>query len=96
MREIDLPLPAVPPDVIPDWVETTLQSIGLMQTQKSSLRKYPGCTHWHYKCAGQPGTLDLTYWPKTARLWAGIHTNREGGWMDEALDRLKTPRVHTH
>lgn len=86
MREIEIQLTGS--------TETPVQHIeqiclleGLTLTLKSTLMRYPGCIHWHFKYGKLPGTLELTFWQK--RLWFKISAGREGAWMDEMVERLK-------
>ena len=75
-------------DVVSD-VEACCNAIGLTQTLRGTLGKYPGCTHWHYKPGKAKGTLELTAWPQQHRLWFVVHENRKAAWMDEIVVRLK-------
>ena len=70
-------------------VEACCSAVGLTQTMRGTLGKYPGCTHWHYKKGAAKGVLEITLWPHQHRLWLGVHKNRRAEWMDELLTRLK-------
>jgi len=70
-------------------VETAAASLGLRVALRTSTRTYPGSIHWHLKKPGEPrGTLELTYWPKTGRLWAKIHRGRRAKWIVGCLAEL--------
>lgn len=67
---------------------------GLELQMKTSLRKYPGCTHWHFKRPKAPGIVEVTWWPdetgqRVPRLWLSIHGNRKAAWMSELMPRMK-------
>jgi hypothetical protein len=70
-------------------VEAAAASLGLRIALRTSTRTYPGSTHWHFKKSGEPrGTLELTYWPKTKRLWAKVHRGRHARWIAGCLAEL--------
>jgi hypothetical protein len=62
---------------------------GLTTTLKTSLRKYPGCTHWHFKRGKQKGTLEMTYWPNQNKLWFTVRADRQADWMSVTLALLQ-------
>ena len=70
-------------------IEQCCKAEGLSVNLKGSLAKYPGCIHWHFKRAGQRGTLEITLWASTRRIWFSIHTGRTGDWIEETVTRLK-------
>lgn len=70
-------------------IEAACAAEGLRLTLKGTLKKYPGCIHWHYKKDLQPGTLEITLWPQARRLWFKVAAGRTGAWIDEILARLK-------
>lgn len=90
MREVEVGLP----DGL-DWtevegvVEGCCAAEGLKLAQKSSLKQYPGCSHWHYRRPGQSGTLEITLWPQHGRLWFPLRPNRSKEWVEAAVLRLK-------
>ncbi|MET1413754.1 hypothetical protein ABVF61_15900 [Roseibium sp. HPY-6] len=60
---------------------------------KTSLKKYPGCTHWHFKRHAEKGILEVTWWPGTgekrpSQLWLSCHGNRGAAWITELMPRL--------
>jgi hypothetical protein len=88
--EIELELP---PDAALKHAELSVESActaeGLSMTLKDTLKKYPGCIHWHYQQAGQRGTLEITLWPEKRRLWFKVTAGRQADWIGEAIARLK-------
>lgn len=70
-------------------VEGSCDHMGLRQTMKGTLGKYPGCVHWHYKLPGQSGTLEVTAWPAERKLWITVQDRRRAAWIDESLPGLK-------
>ena len=90
MRDISVPIArSVDFITIASVVEGSCDQIGLRQTMKDTLRKYPGCVHWHYKRPGLTGTLEVTAWPEERRLWMTVQDGRRARWIDEALPGLK-------
>jgi len=80
-----------------DAVAVVVQDIcgkeGLVLQMKTSLKKYPGCTHWHFKRPTEQGVLEVTWWPgnsekRPPRLWLSVHGNREAAWISERMPRL--------
>jgi hypothetical protein len=70
-------------------VETAFSSAGLRCTMKDTLRKYPGCIHWHYKNGNRPGTLAVMYWPGQCRAWFSIQASRNAAWIEEIVQVLR-------
>src|SRR5688500_358254 len=71
-----------------ELIERAADETGLL-AQRQTLRSYPGSTHWHLKQPGASGTLELTYWPRTGRLWFAIHANRRAEWIAAAMAALR-------
>jgi len=70
-------------------VEAAAASLGLRIALRTSTRTYPGSIHWHFKKVGEPrGTLELTYWPETKRLWVKVHRGRRAKWIAGSLADL--------
>lgn len=75
-------------------VHNVCRGEGLELQMKTSLKKYPGSTHWHFKRPTVPGIVEVTWWPGEAehrvpRLWLSIHGNRKADWMSELMPRMK-------
>ena len=62
---------------------------GLRLALDSTLAKYPGCRHWHYKRDRQRGTLEITLWPARRRLWITVHAGRTGDSIADCLPRIR-------
>src|ERR1700704_6112521 len=90
MREIEI---AIPTDQTPTGfakrIVKLLAAEGLRIALKGELRQYPGCTHWHFRHATLPGTLELTFWPRERRLWFTIQSRRQADWIDPIVKRVK-------
>jgi len=88
MDTTDIPLRAGhDPATLPALIERAVTDAGLLSS-RLELRGYPGATHWHIKCPGTKGTLELTYWPNQGRLWFAVHANRRAAWIATAIDLL--------
>ncbi len=71
-------------------VEAWANSVGLTCTLKSSLCKFPGSVHWHFKRGATRGTLEATLSPSQRRLWCSVQAGRVGDWQEEAAIGLQT------
>ena len=85
MIEVEL---TPPPDDPVGTVERLATQIGL-KLHRGTLKKYPGCTHWHFTRPAQTGTLECNWWPAKNRLWLSIHGNRAAAWQAEAIEAFK-------
>ena len=84
--EIDVALRTIPS---PAAIEMALSDAGVNVTLRGTLRAYPGCHHWHLKQPGMSGTLELTFWPETGRIWFKIAANRHAEWMEAAMRAIE-------
>lgn len=66
-------------------IEAICTGAGLLITQRGTLSKYRGCTHWHFKRPYHKGTLELTVWPDQKSAWFITRSNREAEWMPEMI-----------
>ena len=85
MREFEL---AVPKGDVVEAVEAQATSLGLAW-MRSSLKKYPDSTHWHFVMPDKAGTLEATWWPAKNRLWLSVHENRQAEWQEPAIRALE-------
>ncbi len=80
-------------------IEGALTKIGLHVTLSSTLKKFPGCRHWHLHQQGRQGTLDLTWWPAQRRLWLSSRSRRTTASLSDQipslLQQLETRLVST-
>jgi hypothetical protein len=90
MTELELTLPTgVNFGLVEQVVEECCAAAGLIKTLKDTLKKYPGCLHWHYKQPGQNGTLEITLWPAGRRLWFKVQSRRRALWIEEVTPILQ-------
>ena len=79
----------VPSNVDESPVEHAIDQVcnewGLLVGLRGTLAKQPGSLHWHLKRNDARGTLEVTFAPRSGRLWLTVHTNREATWIEEAL-----------
>ena len=71
-------------------VEKACSRNGLKQTLLTTLKSYPGSTHWHYKKGTARGTLEITWWPKKRNLWLSSRVGRDADWIPEMMVALET------
>jgi hypothetical protein len=69
-------------------IERLCAGEGLIRKIKRTLKSRPGYVHWHYTKDSQPGTLEISLWPKESRIWFSVHDNRRGPWTDDYAARL--------
>ena len=98
MTEIEVSLPDKADYAdIADAVVECARNVGLECRQDGELKKYPGSRHWHFAKPGLKGTLEVTLWRKSNRLWLSAHENRNTEWLPESFRTLKTlleKRIH--
>lgn len=90
MQEIVVSLPPEPDfKAIEQLIDQLCLAEGLVCRLKSSLKKYPGSVHWHFKREGQGGILEITLWPQAGRLWFILREGRRAAWVDEIIPALQ-------
>jgi hypothetical protein len=77
-------------------IERIAESLGISLQLKTTLKKYPGCIHWHYKKGKERGTLEITLWPQQHRLWFTIHEGRKAEWIEEKMMVLEQKILTYH
>lgn len=89
LRELEISLPSDSNGhVIERSIDRAIVDTGLTVTLRGSLRKFPGCVHWHVKRGRGPGTLEITYWPQPRRAWFTIQDGRGAEWIDGQIKLL--------
>lgn len=97
MRNIEIQLSA---DIDLANVETaidrSLHELGLTVNLRGTLKKLPGCVHWHARQSRESGTLEITLWPPehgnpgTTWAWFSVQDGRQADWIDAKIDALRT------
>jgi hypothetical protein len=88
--ELDVHLPQdIDAAGVPPLIEQACAREELIAAMRGTLATYPGCIHWHFKRAGERGTLEVTWWPKNRKLWFKVADGREGSWIRGAMERLR-------
>ena len=91
MLEVEVRLASrVNPASVSRTVERLCRREGLTLTAKTTLAKYPGSVHWHFKMGKKPGTLEVTWWRPEGRLWFKVAGNRTGAWIEDTVAQLKS------
>ncbi len=89
MYEFDIALPSGTDfEHVTTTVEWVAAERALELALKSSLAAHKGSIHWHFRRAGQAGTLEITWWPSGPRLWLKVATRRSGQWVYGELEPL--------
>lgn len=65
------------------------QGIGAV-VQNVPLKTFPKRKHWHLRCPGQSGTMEITWCPDSKRFWGEVRGNRAGKWTAEAMGDLES------
>jgi len=90
MQHIEIELPREANlSKVENAIEATLAAVGLQVSLRVTLKKFPGCIHWHAKLPGQPGTLELTLWPQQHRAWISIQSGRAAEWIPKKLPEIQ-------
>ena len=90
MQEIGVSLPSEPDfEAVEQLIDRICLAEGLVCRLKSSLKKYPGSRHWHFKREGQAGVLEITLWPQARRLWFILREGRRAAWVDDMIPSLQ-------
>lgn len=76
-------------ETITQAIDKAIAQSGLTVTLRDSLKKFPGCVHWHLKRGREPGTLELTFWPREHRAWFLVQRGRAASWTAEASSDLE-------
>lgn len=69
-------------------VERACAAQGLRCGLKGTLAAHPGCVHWHFNQRSGPGTLEVTLWPASGRLWLAVQAGRRAEWIGPARRRI--------
>jgi hypothetical protein len=89
MREIELPIPKQLRDSDTERaIDGAILSAGLRVALRGSLKKFPGCVHWHIKNGSLAGTLELTWLPSERRAWFSIQNGRKAKWIQAKLEQI--------
>ena len=67
-------------------IETCCAAEGLRVSLRTSLKKFPGCKHWHFKLGDNPGTLEVTLWQR--RIWCSMREGRTAPWVERVLPKV--------
>jgi hypothetical protein len=90
LLDIEIVLPRdVDCEEIARVIDDSIDRAGLATTMRASLKKFPGCIHWHVKNGRESGTLEITLWPQKHRAWFTIQSGRKGSWIDAKMKLLQ-------
>lgn len=90
MRDFEIPLPS---DTdfggVEQTIDKAISTVGLTATVRGTLKKYPGCIHWHIQCGRESGTLEVTFWPRKRRAWFTVQSGRQAPWIEGKMKLLR-------
>lgn len=90
MKDIPIILPReVGSDQIAGAIDSAIDELNLTVTMRDTLKKFPGCVHWHIKNGRESGTLEITYWPAEDRALFTIQEGRKADWIEAKVKLLK-------
>jgi hypothetical protein len=90
MKEYPIPLgPHVDAKQVEIAVEKCSRDLGLLETMRDTLAKYPGCVHWHFRKPLVNGTLEITSWPSNNKLWISVQDGRRAEWLEHAVPSME-------
>lgn len=90
MENVEIALPRdVSAETVMQAVDDAIAHSELTVTLRDSLKKLPGCIHWHLKRGCEPGTLELTFWPREHRGWFSVQRSRAAPWTADASSDLE-------
>ena len=72
----------------PATIEVTCAELGLVQSLRGSLAKYPGAIHWHYKMPEQAGTLEITMSERRQEIWISVQSGRRAEWILDKVEQI--------
>ena len=70
-------------------IEGACANAQLTCVMKGQTRTHPGAVHWHFKKGKEPGTLEISWWPRERRCWFTMQDGRKGDWSDAMAAKLK-------
>jgi hypothetical protein len=89
LRDLEIPLSSKKNcGEIERSIDRAIGDTGMRITLRTSLRKFPGCVHWHVKDGRKAGTLEITFWPEQRRAWFSIQSGRRADWIEEKLNLI--------
>ena len=71
-------------------IDQAIADTGLNVTLRATLRKFPGCIHWHVKRGNESGTIEITFWPQERRAWFTIQDSRTAVWIEGGMGLIMT------
>ncbi len=90
LLDVEILLPTfTPDDKIEQAIDRAILETGLIVTLRASLKKFPGCVHWHLKNGPESGTLEITHWPQEHRAWFTVQSGRTAKWIDKKIELLE-------
>jgi hypothetical protein len=90
MREVEFKVPgSAQLTHIDSEIESACAAEGLRIGMKGTLVSFPGSIHWHFKRPSERGTLEITVFPRSRRVWAQIQEGRRADWIEPCLEKIK-------
>ncbi len=83
MQHFEISLPSGANEkAVAQAITDAIAEYGLRVTLLSTLKKHPGCIHWHVKSPpAAQGTLEITFWPQERRAWFTVQDGRRADWI---------------
>jgi len=57
--------------------------------QYDNLKKYAGCVQWNLEHKGKKGTLEITLWHSSSKIWFSCKERHTHRWINESVKAVK-------
>jgi hypothetical protein len=90
MRHIPLPIRMdESAESLSNRLEAFANSSGLRIAMRGTLKRFPGCIHWHLRrVEAISGTIEVTFVPRTHEAWISVQSGRDAEWIDAVISGI--------
>jgi hypothetical protein len=90
LRNVEIPLPfGIDCLEVERAIDKALAQVGLQISLRDTLKKFPGCVHWHAKNGREVGTMEITLWPQEQRAWFTVQDGRKADWIGDKMELVQ-------
>lgn len=80
---------AVSEKITATQIENLCAQLELVCKMQGELKSIAPNHHWHFKKAKLKGVLEITLMKETREIILSVHDNRQGGWEEEVMEKIK-------